>query len=138
MQEAEPSLDGARVRRLLAENLEGFLAPDQVADVIIEGNWVCAILSAAALTPDLAQRAYGALAKALPVARVEVRLDNVIYRGGAGFGEGRYVVAVLGGKGGVGKSTVAVNLALTLTAMGLKVGLLDADIHAPDVPHLLG
>jgi ATP-binding protein involved in chromosome partitioning len=66
-----------------------------------------------------------------------VHLDGRIYRGGSGFGDGRYVVAVLGGKGGVGKSTVAVNLALTLAAMGLKVGLLDADINAPDVPHLL-
>jgi ATP-binding protein involved in chromosome partitioning len=45
---------------------------------------------------------------------------------------------VLGGKGGVGKSTVAVNLALTLTAMGVRIGLLDCDINAPDIPHMLG
>jgi ATP-binding protein involved in chromosome partitioning len=45
---------------------------------------------------------------------------------------------VLGGKGGVGKSTISVNLALTLWAMGIPVGLLDGDLNAPDIPHMLG
>lgn len=49
-----------------------------------------------------------------------------------------HVVAVASGKGGVGKSTVAVNLALALAESGLRVGLLDADVHGPSAPLMTG
>lgn len=52
--------------------------------------------------------------------------------------EVKHVVAVASGKGGVGKSTVAVNLAVSLAQRGLKVGLLDADIYGPSLPKMLG
>ncbi|HXZ00936.1 MAG TPA: Mrp/NBP35 family ATP-binding protein [Stellaceae bacterium] len=48
------------------------------------------------------------------------------------------IVAIASGKGGVGKSTVAANLALGFAAHGLKVGLLDADIYGPSMPRMLG
>jgi len=50
----------------------------------------------------------------------------------------KHKVLVLSGKGGVGKSTIAVNLAVALATAGKKVGLLDVDIHGPSVPKLLG
>src|SRR4051812_13463134 len=50
----------------------------------------------------------------------------------------KHIVAVGAGKGGVGKSTVAVNLAVGLALLGKKVGILDGDIYGPSVPTLTG
>jgi ATP-binding protein involved in chromosome partitioning len=50
----------------------------------------------------------------------------------------KHAIVVLSGKGGVGKSTVAVNLAVTLALSGKRVGLLDVDIHGPSIPTMLG
>ena len=70
-----------------------------------------------------------------PVARGAAQAAR--HRIGAIPGVGR-IVAVASGKGGVGKSTTAVNVALALQRGGLKVGVLDADIYGPSMPRLLG
>lgn len=54
------------------------------------------------------------------------------------LGQIKYTVAVMSGKGGVGKSTVAANLAEAFNKKGYKTGILDADIHGPNIPKMLG
>ncbi len=90
-----------------------------------------------------------ALSKAFPGVPVEVTIEGRIpsaFVGGEGTGPKKKVlasgvknfIAVGSGKGGVGKSTVAVNLAVGLARAGARVGLLDADVYGPSVPLLTG
>jgi ATP-binding protein involved in chromosome partitioning len=78
---------------------------------------------------------------ALGVANVEVRLATQVPSPVAGHAlipQVKNTVAVASGKGGVGKSTVAANLAVALQRTGAKVGLMDTDVYGPSVPILMG
>ncbi len=63
---------------------------------------------------------------------------NFLEAGEPGMNKVKHKLMVMSGKGGVGKTTVAVNLAVALTNRGYKVGLMDADMHGPNVPKMLG
>src|SRR3954471_7782147 len=62
-------------------------------------------------------------------------MNNLLNRA---FSSAKYRLMIVSAKGGVGKSTMTVNLAAALSARGMKVGIFDADIHGPNIPALLG
>ncbi|MBV9323872.1 MAG: P-loop NTPase [Chloroflexi bacterium] len=135
-------MDEARIRTLIAAltELDGsaVIPESQITQIDIHDDWIVVNLTEAEFPRAKLGRVHAHLAAALPGVEIELRSGGRIFRGGDGFGARRHVIAVLGGKGGVGKSTVAVSLSLTLAAMGFRVGILDADLSGPDIPHLLG
>jgi ATP-binding protein involved in chromosome partitioning len=117
-----------------------------VKDVKIKGgevDFVVELTTPACPVKDDLKREAEEKVKALPgvsAARAEMTA-NVRARGG--FGRQvvpgiRNIVAVGAGKGGVGKSTTAVNVALALARKGARVGLMDADVYGPNTPQMLG
>lgn len=120
-----------------------------VKDIEIAHRGVTVSLSAPSANAEVAAQIVEDVRRtvaAMPgVPAVEVLMDQAAGAPRAAAGAGRrpvpgvrHVVAVASGKGGVGKSTVAVNLALAMRAAGWRIGLMDADVYGPSVAMMVG
>ncbi len=118
-----------------------------IKDLKIEGGEVSfrIVLTTPAcpVKEQMEQLAYKAVGSLEGVADVKVTMDAEVPKGRGVSGNTalpnvKNIIAVSSGKGGVGKSTVAVNLAVSLALDGAKVGLMDADVYGPNVPLMLG
>ena len=156
------SLDHDQVlERLRGVPYPGFtrdiVASGVVGEVVVKGSAVTIRLKLQGAPAEVASKVETAIRAALApdVSPAEVRFTDAAAAslnmvgdrpsaaraGGADPGlipDVRRVVAVASGKGGVGKSTVAVNLTVALARQGLRVGLLDADIYGPSIPLMMG
>lgn len=119
---------------------------DQVVDVSVQGERLEVTIGLTSYSSPLWQDTQENLTEQLKTklpgsAKVEVKVvehDRPAQPiGGIGL-TAKSVIAVGSGKGGVGKSTIAASLALGLKRSGAKVGLMDADVYGPSIPHLLG
>ena len=122
------------------------LKPEQIEDISIKDTGtIGVILSLPPIDPNLRDAiVQQCKAKVLPIegvkdvwVKIGVALPKEKEKPG-GVVQVRHIIAVSSGKGGVGKTSVAVNLAVALADLGYKVGLMDADIYGPNVPLMLG
>jgi ATP-binding protein involved in chromosome partitioning len=125
---------------------ENVVAAKLVRDIKIDGSKVTlTLVLIAPLHPhqkDMERAVRTTLQKAQEVNEVEINTIVEVPGDGrprsGGAGKVRNIIAVASGKGGVGKSTLAANLAVSLAKGGAKVGLMDADVYGPNIPTMMG
>lgn len=144
------SIDTSTVVRALAKvndpvTGQDLITANMVRDLAIEGDSISFTIELASINAqhksELNFACQAAIAEIYPQANVHVHMMSratETKQPTSSLPQVRNVIAVASGKGGVGKSTVAANLALGLKMLGAKVGLVDADIYGPSVPTMFG
>jgi ATP-binding protein involved in chromosome partitioning len=117
----------------------------QIKEIVVDGDRATVTIGLTSHSAPIADEVADALEAKIVAAAPgsEVAIEFVDHKRPPGrVGQialrAKSVIAVGSGKGGVGKSTVAATIALTLRRYGAKVGLMDADVYGPSIPHLLG
>jgi len=142
------------IHQNLQAALESFKDPEsqkalsktgQVTDWVLTGGEVRCRLSLTSMVQpiarEIADKLQDHLLAHVPGLKGVTVTTDTLYRPATPIGQiglkAKAVIAVAAGKGGVGKSTLAASIALTLQSLGAKVGLLDADVYGPSIPHML-